>query len=88
MGMLLGLGFLPLAIIVSLKNKYAQDFELYLFYTYQELNISLLAFARGFGLFFGIISGMLLLIMDGAYFKVNERYILGYGWLAFWKCPH
>ena len=74
-GMLLGLGFLPLAIIVFLKNKYAQDFELYLFYTYQELNISLPAFAKGFGLFWGIVSGMLLLIMDGAYFKVNDTSI-------------
>ncbi|MDF7816855.1 hypothetical protein P1X15_04575 [Runella sp. MFBS21] len=74
-GMLLGLGFLPFAIIVSSRNKYAQDFELYLFYTYQELNISLIAFARGFGLFWGITGGMLLLIMDGAYFKVNDTSI-------------
>jgi len=70
-GLLLALGFSVAVIIYFLRNKYAQDFDLYLFWSFDTTNINFISFSRAWMAFFSIIGLISLLLIDDWYFKID-----------------
>lgn len=74
-GVILAVGFSVAVIIYFLRNKYAQDFDLYLFWSFDVIRINLISFSRAWMAFFSIIALILLGLIDDWYFKMDTTSI-------------
>jgi hypothetical protein len=74
-GVLLAIGFSVAVIIYFLRNKYAQDFDLYLFWSFDVIRINLIAFSRAWMAFFSAIALILLVLIDDWHVKIDTTSI-------------
>ena len=71
-GLIFAIGFSIPCSMYFLRNKYAQDFDMYLYYSYKHSGINYISLSRAWVNFFSIVGLVFLIFSSNYFFKINK----------------